>query len=374
MLRTPLSSSAAPDSVASDPAFAGLDWLEHPVFALNPDDRVCFANAAAEQMLALSRRSLCSRPLPAWFGEGQDALRHTLEMARQHGATYREYDLQLTVLPNQMPLHVTAQAIPLDRRSAGTAADVLLELQPLDPQLRVAHEEQMARQQEANRELMRNLAHEIKNPLGGIRGAAQLLEHELADPSLREYTEVIRGEADRLQALLDRLLMPNPRPQLAPLNIHEVLERVRQLVSAETQRRVRFRCDYDTSLPEIVADRGQLIQVVLNIVKNAVQALGGEGEIELRTRVARQVTLSRKRYPLALKVDIIDHGPGIPTHLQPHIFYPLVTGRPDGTGLGLSLALAIVQQHHGALDFTSRPGCTEFSIQLPVLPAGSNGQ
>lgn len=350
--------------------FAALDWLEHAVFALSATDDVIYSNPAAEQLLAVSRRHLETRHLSVLFQTGFASLAKTIRQARERNTTCHEFDLQLSVVGSGLLLNVNAQAIPLGNLDV----DVLLELMPLDPQWRITQEEQMLRLQEANRELMRNLAHEIKNPLGGIRGAAQLLEHELASDELKEYTQVIRAEADRLQSLLDRLLSPNLRPQLAPLNIHEVLERVRQLTTAETQKRVQFRCDYDASLPDILADRGQLIQVVLNIVKNAIQAMGGEGKIELRSRIARQITLGRKRYPLAIKVDIIDHGPGIPPHLQPHVFFPLVTGRADGTGLGLSLAQGIVQQHQGTLDFNSQPGHTEFTLMLPVgMPPERHG-
>ncbi|NLR76701.1 MULTISPECIES: nitrogen regulation protein NR(II) [Leeia] len=347
-------------------AFAGLDWLEHAVFALDAEDRLRYANPAAEQWLGTSLRMLLDKRLPELFdSQARPWLDQALERARQQHAPCREYDIRLCTVPHRQQLHGNLHVIPLLDHPA-LPDGLLIELTAVDPQWKVVQEEQMARQQAANRELMRNLAHEIKNPLGGIRGAAQLLEHELADPALHEYTEVIRSETDRLQALLDRLLTRNPRPQPGWLNIHEVLERVRQLVSAETHRAVHFRCDYDASLPELLADRGQLVQVVLNIVKNAVQALNGQGEIGLRTRIARQVTLHRKRHGMAVQVDIIDSGPGIPPALQPQVFYPLVTGRAEGTGLGLSLAQSIVHQHGGTLDFESRPGHTVFTILLPV--------
>jgi two-component system nitrogen regulation sensor histidine kinase GlnL len=221
-------------------------------------------------------------------------------------------------------------------------------------------------QQQANRELIRNLAHEIKNPLGGIRGAAQLLEHELSDrPELKEYTEVIQEEALRLQSLVDRLLAPHRRHVRSEINIHEVLERVRSIALAEYPQGLVIRRDYDTSLPHMVADKEQLIQVVLNIVKNAVQAMKAKGEVILRTRVARQVTLARKRHVLALKLQIVDNGPGIPEEIRDHIFYPLVTGRAEGTGLGLTLAQAYVHQHGGSIEFESRPGQTCFTVMLP---------
>ena len=232
----------------------------------------------------------------------------------------------------------------------------------------------MLDQSQANRELIRNLAHEIKNPLGGIRGAAQLLDRELERPALHEYTQVIMKEAYRLQSLMDRLLTPHRLPQPGQLNLHEVLERVRSLILAEHPRGIVFRRDYDTSLPLLKGDKEQLIQAVLNIVRNAAQAImggGGTGEILLRTRAVRQVTLARRRYRIALAVEITDTGPGIPPELQERIFHPLVSGREGGSGLGLTLAQTFVTQHRGIIHFESAPGNTTFTILLPVEEAGN---
>jgi two-component system nitrogen regulation sensor histidine kinase GlnL len=224
--------------------------------------------------------------------------------------------------------------------------------------------------QTANRELIRNLAHEIKNPLGGLRGSAQLLERELDKAELREYTQVIIKEADRLQALVDRLLTPHRTPRLAPLNIHEILERVRSLVLAEFSSGVAIRRDYDISLPDVVGDQEQLIQTVLNVVRNAAQALiGGApagGTITLRTRVARQITIVRQRHKLALELQVIDDGPGVPDSIRDRIFNPLVSGRDGGSGLGLSLAQTFIQYHHGMIVCDSRPGRTVFTMLLPL--------
>ncbi len=254
---------------------------------------------------------------------------------------------------------------------------VVVELRAVDPHLRIARLEQARLQQEANRELLRNLAHEIKNPLGGIRGAAQLLEHELPRESLREYTQVIIKESDRLQSLMERLLTPHRMPHFGAVNIHEVLERVRSLILAETPS-VKLRRDYDISLPEIRADAEQLIQATLNIARNAVQAMHGNGhghgnghahapgEIVFRTRVARQITLESRRYRLGLRIEIIDNGPGIPEDIREQIFYPLVSGREGGSGLGLAVAQTLVAQNHGTLECESRPGHTVFAIFLPL--------
>jgi len=224
----------------------------------------------------------------------------------------------------------------------------------------------MLAQQHANRELVRNLAHEIKNPLGGIRGAAQLLERELERAQLIEYTQVIIGEADRLQQLVNRLLAPNRLPSYRATNIHEVLLRVRSLILAEYRDGLRVDTDFDISIPELEADPEQLLQAVLNIVRNAAEALRGHGTIKLRTRIARGRTLARRRHRLVLELQIEDNGPGVPESIRDRIFFPLVSGREGGSGLGLTIAQTFVAQHHGAIECDSVPGRTVFTILLPV--------
>jgi two-component system nitrogen regulation sensor histidine kinase GlnL len=249
---------------------------------------------------------------------------------------------------------------------------LLVEMLEIEQQARQEREERVMGQAQVTKELIRNLAHEIKNPLGGIRGAAQLLAMELPSPELTEYTEVIIHEADRLQTLVDRLLAPHRKPHVvSDVNIHEVCERVRSLVLAEHPKGLKVVRDYDTSLPEFRGDREQLIQAVLNIVHNACQALSerivqGDGQIVLRTRAARQVTLGKQRYRLALELHIQDNGPGIPEALRERIFYPLVSGREGGSGLGLTLAQTFVQQHQGTIECSSEPGRTDFKIVIPL--------
>ena len=245
----------------------------------------------------------------------------------------------------------------------------MLEFVELHQQLRMARDERILDQTEANRALLRNLAHEIKNPLGGLRGAAQLLERELDRADLHEYTQVIMKEADRLQALMDRLLAPNRRPKPAPLNIHEVLERVRSLLTAEYPDGLRIRRDYDISLPSLMADQEQIIQAVLNVTRNAAQALQGKGEIIIRTRVARQITMARRLHRIAAMIEIIDNGPGIPKELQDKIFQPLYSGRDNGSGLGLTIAQNYIHQHQGVIEVESEPGRTCFTMILPFQPS-----
>jgi two-component system nitrogen regulation sensor histidine kinase GlnL len=260
------------------------------------------------------------------------------------------------------PLRLGCTITPYDAPQEG----IFMELRTVDPHLRIARLEQTRLQQEASRELLRNLAHEIKNPLGGIRGAAQLLEHELPRESLREYTQVIIKESDRLQSLMERLLTPHRTPRFGAVNIHEVLERVRSLILAETPHGMSLQRDYDTSLPELRADSEQLIQAVLNVARNAVQAMHSQGKIIFKTRVARQSTLESRRHQLGLKTEIIDNGPGIPEDIREQIFYPLVSGREGGSGLGLAVAQTLIAQNHGTIDCESYPGCTVFSIFLPI--------
>jgi two-component system nitrogen regulation sensor histidine kinase GlnL len=325
------------------------------------DDRLVirYMNAGAENLFAISRRKLLGLPLTRLLGRshGLDA---ALRNALRTNWSYTGQDLKI-LRPHAEPLHLDCIVSPAE--AAGIS--LLLEFRPLDAQLRVAREEQLLQQQQANRELIRNLAHEIKNPLGGIRGSAQLLEHELTDAQLREYTEVIIAEADRLQDLMNRMLSAHCMMRPGQLNIHDVLERVRRLVLAEFPD-VAIGRDYDISLPELTGDREQLIQAILNITRNAAQALQGDGEIVLRTRVARQVTLAKRRFKLALELQVIDNGPGIPEDIRDKIFYPLVTGREGGSGLGLSLAQSFIEQHHGMIEVDSRSGRTCFTILLPI--------
>ncbi|MDQ5887594.1 MAG: two-component system, NtrC family, nitrogen regulation sensor histidine kinase GlnL [Pseudomonadota bacterium] len=342
-------------------AYSGLELLDSAVLVLDHAWRIVYLNPAAESLFELSQRLAAGLSLEQAFPNDGKALLQAATLARRNNTSFIEHDLKLLTASHN-ELHLSCNATPLE---SGNAA-LLIEFRPIDQQIKIANEERILVQQQANRELIRNLAHEIKNPLGGIRGAAQLLERELVRRELTEYTQVIIQEAERLQSLIDRLLTPHRIPQVAEVNIHEVLERVRSVLLAETPTGLKIRRDYDTSLPPLTGDKEQLIQVMLNIARNAVQAMQGQGEIILRTRVTRQVTLARKRHRLAMLVQIIDNGPGIPDAIRDNIFYPLVSGRADGTGLGLTLAQTYIHQHHGAIDFDSKPGHTSFNILLPL--------
>jgi len=342
------------------PELAGLDLLSTGAVVVDADSIIQYVNPAAETLLGISGILLAGGQVEQVFERSPELLA-AVRTARLSQETVIEYELDV-VVNGHPPIRLGCSISPLDAPQQG----VLLELRAVDPQLRIARLEQARLQQEANRELLRNLAHEIKNPLGGIRGAAQLLEHELPRESLREYTQVIIKESDRLQSLMERLLTPHRTPRFGAVNIHEVLERVRSLILAETPTGIKLRRDYDISLPEIRADSEQLIQAVLNIARNAVQAMHGQGEIIFKTRVARQITLESRRHKLGLRVEIIDNGPGIPDEIREQIFYPLVSGREGGSGLGLAVAQTLVAQNHGTIDCESRPGQTVFYIFLPL--------
>ncbi|MDI1238632.1 MAG: nitrogen regulation protein NR(II) [Polaromonas sp.] len=355
---------SAPAAAAAIPRFQSFDLLATLVAVVRTNGVVVFANAALEDALGTSRRTIEGSQLPDCFTE-PTILHNALEGAGSNEFAALRYDAWLKPLNREpMPVHVVVA-------QTDTPGEAIVELLPLEQQAKQDREERLIDQAQANKELIRNLAHEIKNPLGGIRGAAQLLQMEI-DKELTEYTQVIIHEADRLQSLVDRLLAPHRRPHLVgDVNIHEVCERVRSLILAEFPRGLRVMRDYDISIPDFRGDREQLIQAVLNIAHNAAQALAdrvaaGDAQITFRTRIARQVTFGKQRYRLALELHVIDNGPGVPDSIKDRIFYPLISGREGGSGLGLTLAQTFVQQHHGLIECESVPGRTDFKLLIPL--------
>ena len=349
--------------------FQSLDLLATSVAVVQRSGIVLFANAAFEDALGTSRRVIQGAHISHCFTEPALMDSAIAGAIANQFATLR-YDAKLKRLGQEpVPVHV----IVTPTETTETAGDILVELLPIEQQTKQDREERSQEQAQANKELIRNLAHEIKNPLGGIRGAAQLLEMEIADKNLHEYTQVIIHEADRLQSLVDRLLAPHRKPHVVgDVNIHEVCERVRSLVLAEFPSGLSIKRQYDTSIPEFRGDREQLIQALLNIVHNASYALEGQiqtatAEIVLQTRITRQVTFGKQRYKLALELHVIDNGPGIPEAIKERIFYPLVSGRDGGSGLGLTLAQTFVGQHNGLIECDSVPGRTDFKILIPLL-------
>ena len=345
--------------------FQPFDLLATLVTVVNRHGQVLFSNSALEDVLGISRRSIEGSAIADAFTEPSQ-LQNALEGALENEFGAMRYDAWLKRVGYEpMPVHVIITRID-------PAEDIVVEMVPLEQQTRQDREERLLEQAQSNKELIRNLAHEIKNPLGGIRGAAQLLELEMDSPDLTEYTQVIIHEADRLQSLVDRLLAPHRRPHtVGDVNIHEVCERVRSLIVSEFPKGLRVVRDYDTSIPEFRGDREQLIQTVLNIAHNAAQVLGermaaGDAELTFKTRVMRQITFGKQRYRLALELHVIDNGPGVPDSIKDRIFYPLVSGRDGGSGLGLTLAQTFVQQHQGMIEVDSVPGRTDFKILIPL--------
>jgi len=339
---------------------------EHTTISLlvvDENQRLHFLNPAAEVLLGTSANKAVGMRISDIVDIHCD-LAEGIERISETNYPYTEREVELRLLSGESSV-VDCSLIPLSEDEGSN--HVLIELQRVDEQLRLLNEERLINQTRASADLLRGLAHEIKNPLGGLRGAAQLLEGELKNESLREYTEVIIGEADRLQTLLDRMLGPNRPPRLEETNIHEVLERVRTLVSAESGgSSLHITRDYDPSIPTLMADADLLIQALLNIVRNAAQHLNNSGEIQLRTRILRQVTIGHKHHRLVCSLEVQDNGPGISEELQKTIFLPMVTGRAEGTGLGLSIAQSIIHRQGGVIECQSRPGKTIFTLLIPL--------
>ena len=363
-----LMSLALPKPDLTPGPYPGLELLSTAVLMLAVDRSVVYANPAAENLFEQSRARLAGTPIGLLFADAR-VLAGAVDNAVSSGSSYTEQEFELAVTGKHR-LQLTVTVTPVELPDAA----LLLEFRQIDQQLRIAREERLREQSQANRELIRNLAHEIKNPLGGIRGAAQLLEGELDRPQLSEYTQVIIGEADRLQSLVNRLLTPHRLPSYRRTNVHEVLVRVKGVVQAEFPS-IPIVADFDTSLPEIDADPEQITQATMNIVRNAAQALIGTTlapQVRLTTRVARYVTLARRRHRMAIAISIEDNGPGVPPTIRDRIFYPLVSGREGGSGLGLTIAQTFVAQHSGTIECESEPGRTVFRILLPV-DAGRGG-
>lgn len=339
-----------------------LDTLHSVVLLFDQDLRLRYINPAGEMLFAVSAPRLHGLPLAELLHIDEKMLSALQEvMTTGHPITRHEQKLVL-LAQQQITVDMTVTALHSDQ----SGRELMVEMNRLDRLLRISRDESLLAQQKTTRELLRGLAHEVKNPLSGLRGAAQLLEKELHDEALKDYTRVIIEEADRLQTLVNRILGPNKMPSKKAVNIIEVLERVRSLVLAEKSASVQILRDYDPSIPDVTADPDQLIQAMLNIVRNACQAMDWQGEIRMRTRILRKCTIGQQNHKLAVHIEIIDNGPGIPEDIKEQIFFPMITGRADGTGLGLSIAQTLIQQHGGLIEADSTPGETIFSIILPI--------
>jgi two-component system nitrogen regulation sensor histidine kinase GlnL len=344
-----------------------LDNLATAIVLVDANLQIQYLNTAAEMLLELSGTRALGLSVDQLLMENGQPLVEMAQTLRTR-MPYTKRQVTLTLASGQS-ISVDYTVTPVLLHGADY---LLLEFQHLDRLLKISREASIISTQETSRAVIRGLAHEIKNPLGGLRGAAQLLAKELPSSALKDYTDVIIAEADRLRNLVDRLLGPHKLPEHNPVNIHEVLERVISLIYAETAGRINFKRDYDPSIPDLIGDKGKLIQAVLNIVRNAMQAFKDNGivtpQIELQTRILRQFTLGDRRHRLVCQVDIVDNGPGIPCEILQTVFFPMVSGRAEGSGLGLSIAQSIVNQHRGLIECISQPGETRFTIYIPLEP------
>lgn len=344
-----------------------LDSLSTAVIVVDKALRVEHLNLAAESLLGVSSDHQEGKSLANSF-HADEAAPHNLKKGLQEGKYFTKRQESWKLSSGH---EITVDYTVTPAQEEGFA---IIEIQALDRLLRISKEEAWISSQETSRNLVRSMAHEIKNPLGGIRGAAQLLSRELSTEDnldLDEYTRIIIEETDRLRNLVDRMLGPRTPPEFKDVNIHEILEHVSSVVGLEVQGTVKILRDYDPSIPNICGDRTQLIQAFLNILGNAVEALTENEEQEdptvvVSTRVHRRYTIGRVNYPLVVKVSMVDNGPGIPDSIIDDIFFPMITGRPGGSGLGLSISQNLIGQHQGLIECNSKPGRTEFAVYIPL--------
>ncbi|MFT7685426.1 MAG: two-component system nitrogen regulation sensor histidine kinase GlnL [Candidatus Azotimanducaceae bacterium] len=338
-----------------------LNSLNIAVVCLSAELKIDLINQSAESLLEVSGKRARNHHIKDVILNSKELCKSLADaLLNGHPYTQRKVKLDLAVGHS---ITCDYAITPLEHPSR-----ILFELYPLDRYLKIDREESITAQNGVTRQMIRSLAHEIKNPLGGIKGSAQLLEKELNNPELKPYTDIIIDETDRLTSLVNRLLGPISLPKPAAVNIHQILERVRKLIELESKLRIKVIRDYDPSIPDLYIDEELMVQVFLNIARNAMQSLAQEKEPILcfTSRIERQFTIGPERHRLVIKVDIIDNGPGIPDDLMEDLFYPMISGRPDGTGLGLSVAQAIIHQHKGLIEMESSPDETIFSVILPL--------
>lgn len=339
-----------------------VENLATAVLLFGKDLRLISINSAGEGLLSVSNKRV-SGMTPKQIWPNSSFFYEAIQRSLFSGSTCIERGVDL-LLNNDQKITVDCMITPVIVNEV--AEEILVELINADKFVRVMQEVNQQTVQEAAKESVQGMAHEIRNPLGGIRGAAQLLERELDNKDLLEYTQIIINEADRLRKFIDRMLTTSNQPEKSDMNIHEVLEYVISVVRAENSRPLNIQKDYDPSIPYISADREQIIQAILNLIRNAVQAIGEDGSIILRTRIQRQVTIQHRLNRHVIELDIIDDGPGVPPEIESGAFYPLVTGRAEGTGLGLSIAQQLIQSHGGLINYERKGSSTYFSILLPM--------
>lgn len=345
--------------------YAVMESLVTAIIVCDKNLIVNYINPSTESLFEVSAKQAINNNISIFFEDNNNFFKKILQKVDEQNNSYKEHEYFIqTHQKKTICVSLTVSAL-IDSKD-----EFVIEFIQIDQQLKVAREERMFIQQQANTELLRNLAHEVRNPLGGLRGAAQLLEQELIEDSLKEYTQIVINEADRLQNLMNRMLTPHQMPVYKKTNIHEILERVRSLILSEFSNDISFVRDYDVSLPEFIVDREKLIQAILNIARNGAQAMKQNKQDDMQltfiTRAERQIVFRKKKHATAIRIDIVDNGPGIKNELIDKIFFPLVTGSEKGSGLGLSLAQNLISFHQGMIDCHSVPGNTVFSIILPI--------
>ncbi len=340
-----------------------IDTLDTAVMIVDHKLVVQFLNPSAQTLLGVSAKQIEGSTLHNLFISSSEFISATERALQEENSfTKREIDIVLANYAYHMKIDCTFSALSIH----DSQPQMLIELRQVDKFLKIARDENRSVQQNALKELVKGLAHEVKNPLGGLRGAAQLLEKELPSEDLKEYTQVIIDEADRLHKLVDEMLGPNKLLKKKPVNIHRIIEHVSQLIMVDAPATLQLEKDYDPSIPDIEGDQDRLIQATLNIMQNARLAVEDQGTITIRTRTKRQYIVGHEIFRLVLKVQIKDNGPGIEENMIDQIFYPMVTTRAEGTGLGLSISQTILNQHGGLIECESEPGRTIFSIILPL--------
>src|SRR5579862_9898882 len=340
-----------------------LDALATGILMLDAQLCPIYANVAAQDLLAFSLNMSRGRPFGDYLHDA-GALHTILRRALETGECLA--DREVTLKPANSPREPRTLDVTVSPLLGLTGTHLLIELADTTQRQRISRENDLLARLDGSRLMVQQLAHEIKNPLGGLRGAAQLLERELPAAALREYTQVIIGEADRLTALVDSMAGPGRAPSRSVLNVHEICEHVYHLLRAEAGAGIVIERDYDPSLPNARLDRHQLIQALLNVARNALQAQGDLGRIVVRTRARSNVSIGTVLHRLVASVQVEDNGPGVPPHLRSSIFYPLVTGRANGTGLGLAVAQDLVTRNGGIIEFESELGRTVFTLLLPL--------
>lgn len=349
----------------SDVSERVLGNLSTAILMVDEDMIVLFSNQAAENLLLDSSEQMQGHNLDDIIANGSE-LKAIVLAALESDQVYTRRQMQL-MLPDKLR-DVTADVTVTPILGSN---QILIEFIPMDRYLRIDRDAALKEHHDVTRLMVRGMAHEIKNPLGGIKGSAQLLERELVTEELKEYTDIIIKETDRLTALVDRMLGPNVIPVMKEVNIHKILERVGKLIELESNKAVTVCRDYDPSLPEVEVDAEQILQALLNVARNAMQILVDTDQptITLTTRIERQFTITGQRHKVVLRIDIKDNGPGIDEAIEQHLFYPMISKRPGGTGLGLTFAQSIINQHQGMIEFNSKPGETVFRIFIPLEQA-----